>query len=187
MLAKLARQTALKLITENPGIADRDIAAVIYGPGSPGTMVNEVCRALHDEGVEFLIVGLAAAALQGAPAVTQDVDLWFKDLADPGIAAALRRVGGVYVAPTGSTPPMFAGRAVSLFDIVTTMHGLGPFDREAKKAKVDMKAMASRLASRKEELMAEMGMVDEEGEGEQTAPFPPKKGRSSRSVPAGRG
>ena len=58
---------------------------------------------------------------------------------------------------------------------------------KAKKAKVDMKAMASRLASRKEELMAEMGMRDEEGEGEQAAPFPPKKGRSSRSVPAGRG
>ena len=58
---------------------------------------------------------------------------------------------------------------------------------EAKKAKVDMKAMASRLASRKEELMAEMGMRDEEGEGEQAAPFPPKKGRSSRGVPAGRG
>ena len=34
MLANLARQTALKLITENPGIADRDIAAVIFGPGS---------------------------------------------------------------------------------------------------------------------------------------------------------
>ena len=36
--------------------------------------------ALVEEGVEFLVVGLAAAALQGVPAVTQDVDLWFADL-----------------------------------------------------------------------------------------------------------
>lgn len=91
-------------------------------------------RALNDEGVEFLVVGLAAAALQGAPAVTQDVDLWFKDLADPGIRKALRRVGGVYVAPTGATPPMFSGRAVALFDIVKTMHGLDPFEKEAAHA-----------------------------------------------------
>jgi hypothetical protein len=28
------------------------------------------------------------AALQGAPVVTQDVDLWFEDLGDPGIREA---------------------------------------------------------------------------------------------------
>ena len=42
--------------------------------------------------VPFMLVGLSAAALQGAPVVTQDVDLWFKDLAHPGIRKALRRV-----------------------------------------------------------------------------------------------
>jgi predicted nucleotidyltransferase len=91
-------------------------------------------RALTEEGVEFLVVGLSAAALQGAPAVTQDIDLWFRDLTDPGIKKALRRVGGVYVAPTGSTPPMFAGPAVALFDVVVTMHGLESFAKEAKRA-----------------------------------------------------
>jgi len=91
-------------------------------------------RALTDEGVEFLVVGLSAAALQGAPAVTQDVDLWLHDLTDPGIKKALRRVGGVYVAPSGSTPPMFAGPAVALFDIVVTMRGLEPFAKEAAAA-----------------------------------------------------
>ena len=91
-------------------------------------------RALNDEGVEFLIVGLSAAALQGAPAVTQDIDLWFRDLTDPGIKKALRRVGGVYVAPTGSTPPMFVGSAVALFDVVVSMHGLESFAKEAARA-----------------------------------------------------
>lgn len=33
--------------------------------------------------IRFLAVGLSAAALQGAPVVTEDVDLWFENLPDP--------------------------------------------------------------------------------------------------------
>jgi len=87
-------------------------------------------RELIKQGVEFVLVGLSAAALQGAPVVTQDIDLWFKDLADPGIKKALKKVGGFYVKPIGLNPPMFAGEAVKLFDIVSTMHGLDSFDSE---------------------------------------------------------
>ncbi len=82
--------------------------------------------------VEFMIVGLSAAALQGAPVVTQDVDLWFKDLEHPGIKKALKKVGGTFVQPAGLNPPMFAGEAVKLFDIVTHMHGLESFKEEKK-------------------------------------------------------
>jgi len=32
--------------------------------------------------VRFMIVGLSAATLQGAPVVTQDVNLWFEKLGD---------------------------------------------------------------------------------------------------------
>jgi len=74
-------------------------------------------RALNDEGVEFLVVGL-----------------WFRNLSAPGIMKALKRVGGVSVTPTGSTPPMFSGPAVSLFDIVMTMHGLDSFQKEASRS-----------------------------------------------------
>jgi hypothetical protein len=81
--------------------------------------------------VDFMIVGLAAAALQGAPAVTQDIALWFKDPGDPRIRAALERVGGLYGPPTASTPPLFAGKNVALFDIVLRMDGLGSFDQES--------------------------------------------------------
>ena len=80
--------------------------------------------------VDFMIVGLSAAALQGAPVVTQDVDLWFRDLNDPGIRKALKAVGGAYVPSIGLNPPAFAGDAVNLFDIVVHMHGLGSFDAE---------------------------------------------------------
>jgi hypothetical protein len=91
-------------------------------------------RALLEEGVEFLVVGAAAAALQGAPAVTQDIDLWFEDLSDPRLARALRRVGAAYVAPTLQNPPLVVGGGADLFDIVVHMHGLGPFRSEARRA-----------------------------------------------------
>jgi hypothetical protein len=87
-------------------------------------------RALLRRRVRFMVVGLSAAALQGAPVVTQDVDLWFEDLADPRIHEALREVGGAYVPPSWQNPPMFAGAAVELFDIVLTLHGLGTFAEE---------------------------------------------------------
>jgi hypothetical protein len=39
--------------------------------------------------VRFMVVGLSAAALQGAPGVTQDVDLWLADLSDTIIGLSL--------------------------------------------------------------------------------------------------
>lgn len=90
----------------------------------------EFLRELVKQGVLFMIVGLSAATLQGAPVVTQDIDLWFKDLSDPGIKKALKKVGGAFVPSIGLNPPMFAGKNVQLFDIVTSMHGLDSFETE---------------------------------------------------------
>jgi hypothetical protein len=92
-------------------------------------------RALVEEGVEFLVVGLAAAALQGAPAVTQDSDLWFRDLTDPALKRALRRAGATYVPPSPQNPPLIAGGDAGLFDVVVHMHGLGSFAQEARRAR----------------------------------------------------
>jgi hypothetical protein len=107
--------------------------------------------------VDFMIVGLAAAALQGAPAVTQDIDLWFKDLGDPRIRKALERIGGIYVPPTAATPPLFAGKTVALFDIVLRMDGLRSFDQEVRnttlvrigRTKVRVLSLARIIASKK--------------------------------------
>ena len=97
---------------------------------------NEIrfLRELVKNRVPFMIVGLSAAALQGAPVVTQDVDLWFKTLTHPGIGKALRKVDGVYVPPTMQNPPLFAGDGVDLFDIVLNMDGLEDFDQELRNA-----------------------------------------------------
>jgi hypothetical protein len=59
---------------------------LIFGD-KEATFLRELIR----QKVDFMIVGLSAAALQGAPVVTQDVDLWFKDLSDPGIKKALKK------------------------------------------------------------------------------------------------
>jgi hypothetical protein len=92
----------------------------------------EFLKELVRQKVEFMIVGLSAAALQGAPVVTQDIDLWFRTLPDPGLEKALKKVRGAYVPPTARNAPMFAGNGIELFDIVLTMDGLGKFDEEKK-------------------------------------------------------
>jgi len=77
-----------------------------------------------------MVVGLSAAVLQGAPVVTQDVDLWFKDLSNPQFQDALRSVKGIYVPPFGANPPLLGGNGLELLDIVTTVHGLKSFNEE---------------------------------------------------------
>jgi len=85
---------------------------------------------LNNEKIEFMIVGLSAAALQGTPVVADNISLWFKDLTDIGIQKALKKVGGTFMFPVSQNPPMFVGEAVKLFDIVTHMHGLESFAEE---------------------------------------------------------
>jgi hypothetical protein len=82
--------------------------------------------------VKFMVVGLSAATLQGAPVVTQDVDLWFENLGEPKISRALQEVGAAYVPPSHLNPPMLAGAGAELFDIVIRMDGLGAFADEFK-------------------------------------------------------
>ena len=82
--------------------------------------------------VRFMVVGLSAATLQGAPVVTQDVDLWFENLGELKISRALQEVGAAYVPPSNFNPPMLAGTGAELFDIVIRMDGLGTFADEIK-------------------------------------------------------
>ena len=95
-----------------------------------GEREAEFLRELVRQKIDFMVVGLSAAALQGAPVVTQDVDLWFRNLEDPGIKKALRKVHASYIPPVAMNPPMFKGDAVNLFDVVMHMHGLDEFEAE---------------------------------------------------------
>lgn len=93
-----------------------------------------VLAALLRHRVRFLVVGLSAAALQGAPVVTQDVDLWFEDLGDPRLAKALRQINAAYVPPIALNPPMIAGPGTEPFDVVLRMDGLESFAIECRRA-----------------------------------------------------
>lgn len=93
---------------------------------------RRLLQALSKRRVRFMVVGLSAATLQGAPVVTQDVDLWFENLGEPKISQALQEVGAAYVPPSINNPPMLAGTGAELFDIVVRMDGLGTFADEIK-------------------------------------------------------
>lgn len=84
--------------------------------------------------IRFMVVGLSAAALQGAPVVTEDVDLWFENLNDPKLIPALVEVGAAYISPFGHNPPMLGGAGSEPFDIALRMNGLDEFADEWKRA-----------------------------------------------------
>jgi len=84
--------------------------------------------------IRFMVVGLSAAALQGAPVVTEDIDLWFDNLSDPKLMQALVKIGAAYIPPFGYNPPMLGGPGSDPFDVVIRMDGLGEFADEWKRA-----------------------------------------------------
>ena len=53
---------------------------------------------------------------------------------------------------------------------------------KAKRAKVDMAALGERMAARKEELKAEMGISEADDEDQEASAVPPKRGRGGRSA-----
>jgi hypothetical protein len=83
-------------------------------------------------GVRFMVVGMSGALIQGARGATEDIDLWFEDVADLRIAEAARASGGIWISGSfGMGPPRLGGEALSeRFDVVTHMSGLGDFASE---------------------------------------------------------
>ena len=87
-------------------------------------------RALNDRGVRFLVVGLGAALLEGAPVSTQDLDIWLERIDDPRIPQAATDAGGFWISGFGLHPPAFGGEGLSRIDVVLTAQGLEKFDAE---------------------------------------------------------
>jgi len=105
-------------------------------PDSDGLPVSEqeieLLRELTDAGVPFMLVGLGAAVLQGADAVTKDLDLWFRSTAHPGVEEAARKVGAVFA--WRNNPPLFSGPGLDDIDVVLKCDGLRDFDSEYRAA-----------------------------------------------------
>lgn len=91
---------------------------------------RQLFASLNARSVRFLLIGLGAALLEGAPVATQDLDLWFENPGDDRIAAAARDTGGFWISGFGAQPPAFGGAGLDRVDVVLTAHGLEPFDVE---------------------------------------------------------
>ncbi len=96
----------------------------------------KLLKALVDNKVQFIIVGLSSALLQGIPAVTQDIDIWVNNLNDKNFKDAIESVGAIYIPPgiVGTNPPMIAGQEFRGVDLVTLCHGLDDFNEEYKRS-----------------------------------------------------
>lgn len=91
---------------------------------------RRLLAALNNRGIRFMIIGLGAALIEGAPVATLDVDLWLERVDDPRLPDAAREAGGFWVSGFGVQPPAFGGDGFERFDVVLTAHGLDTFDLE---------------------------------------------------------
>lgn len=85
-------------------------------------------RELTESGCRFMLVGLAAAVLQGADTTTQDLDWWFEPHSATAIRKAAAAAGGFY--SSRMDPPTVGGEGLDRIDIVTHCDGLQSFDEE---------------------------------------------------------
>ena len=86
-------------------------------------------QALEERGVRFLVIGLSAAVLEGAPVATQDIDVWLEDI-DERVAQAAADAKGFWISGFGVQPPAFGGTDLERIDVVLTAHGLKDFGTE---------------------------------------------------------
>ena len=87
-------------------------------------------QALNVLGVRYLIVGMGAAVIEGAPGTTQDLDLWFGRIDEERLREAAKRAGGFYAPGLGLQPPVLGGAGLDRIDVVLTASGLESFERE---------------------------------------------------------
>jgi hypothetical protein len=87
-------------------------------------------EALERRGVRYLVIGMSAAVLEGAPIATQYIDLWFERRDDERVKDAAKEAGGFWISGFGMQPPSFGGDGLDRIDVVLTAHGLDSFDTE---------------------------------------------------------
>ena len=90
--------------------------------------------ALNRRGIRFLVVGLSAAVLEGAPLATQHLDIWLERVDDDQLPGAAADAGGFWTSGFGVQPPAFGGPGLERLDAVLTAHGLETFDAEYGRA-----------------------------------------------------
>jgi hypothetical protein len=95
---------------------------------------RRLLQSLGGHGIRFIVVGLGAALIEGAPVATLDLDLWLERIDDPRLADAAAAAGGFWVSGFGMQPPSFGGEGLDRLDVVLTLHGLRTFEEEYAEA-----------------------------------------------------
>lgn len=129
-------------------------------------------EALNALGVRYLVVGMGAALIEGAPVTTQDLDLWLGTLDDQQLREAARCAGGFYTSGFGLQPPAVGGEGLDRIDLVLTASGLESFDGEyagAREYDVDgvrvtvlplERVIVSKLAAKRPKDLAQMPILE---------------------------
>jgi hypothetical protein len=91
-------------------------------------------QALNRRGIPFMVIGMGAAVLEGAPLATQDLDVWFERVDDERLPLAAADAGGFWISGFGMQPPAFGGDGLQRVDVVLTAHGLDRFSVEYERA-----------------------------------------------------
>jgi hypothetical protein len=95
---------------------------------------RQLLESLARCGERFIVIGLGAAVLQGAPVSTQDLDLWLEHPGSDAVRQAAAAAGGFWIAGFGLHPPGFGGDGLDRIDVVLTAHGLDGFTTEYERA-----------------------------------------------------
>jgi len=121
------------------------------GP-SEEAILGDVVRAARAVGLEVIVVGNAAAALQGAPVTTRDIDFFVRDTPENRrkVDALARRLGGLAVTRPGeplSTMLRLVGGPVEI-DFVFALSSGAKFESvRARSATVRLASATVRVAS----------------------------------------
>lgn len=95
---------------------------------------RELFRAFNRRGVRYILLGMGAALLEGAPVATQDLDVWIEHSGDEGVRQAAQDAGGFWISGFGVQPPAFGGEGLDRIDVVLTAHGLDTFAVEHERS-----------------------------------------------------
>lgn len=129
-------------------------------------------EALNSLGIRYLIMGMGAALLEGAPGTTQDLDIWFGSIDEAKLREAAMKAGGIYTSGFGMQPPAIGGKDLDRVDLVFLPSGLDSFDQEfARAGEYDLdgvpvrvlplaRVVASKRAAKRPKDLAQLPMLE---------------------------
>jgi predicted nucleotidyltransferase len=104
-----------------------------------GPLLSRIAEALHDARLDAVLIGNAAAALQGAPVTTLDFDFFFRDTPTnrKKLVAFARALGAIVLRPYYPASSLFRVTDDALLlqaDFLGVIHGLRSYEGVRKRA-----------------------------------------------------